>query len=255
MNRNETPSSSSGQSNSDESYLDLDDEKQTPKNEYTRSQLMELRHDDTHDDMLEKAKNMQIAERIIKKNAERKLAEAKNGGSPTKGAAGGPIEKEKKGIDNATFGPVINEKPKEPKEPNVDDFWSKATTTSSKRNAAADQNKNFALANPWDKSGYDDPTDFGFRTSSHSKAKVDHWLSGNEKTPTQFSQGYDDFSMESSPSKPSKPMMFPKELKRTDTSSVVSDVSVKSSARLQLLDKTAKLKETLSKLKKQNPKN
>lgn len=239
MNRNETTSSLSGHS---DEFSMVDVQKQTPKNEYTRSQLMDLRHDDTNEDMMEKAKNMKIAERIIKKNAERKLAEAKSGGGPVK------KENEKKEIVHAMCGPVSKE---EPKEPNVDDFWSKATITSSNRNAAAaDQNENFALANPWEQTGYDDRTDFS--SSRANNAKVGHWLnSGREKMPSQSSQCFDDFFNESNPS---NPMLISNEPKRTDTSSMVSDVSVKSAARLQLLDKTAKLKQTLSKLR-QNPKN
>lgn len=250
MNRNDASSTMSG--DSDESSLELDVHKQTPKNEYTRSQLMELRHDDVlNEDMSEKVKNMQIAERIIKKNAERKLAEAKTGGGgvPAKIGDGGPVKNGKKGMVHAMCGPVSKE---EPKEPNVDEFWSKATTAPRNRNAPELAIDNFELANPWDKSGYDDPTDFGFR-ANNSNAKVGHWLkTAHDKTPTQFSHCYDDFSMGSSPP---NPMPFSNDRKRADTSSVVSDVSVKSAARLQLLDKTAKLKQTLSKLKQQNPKN
>lgn len=245
MNRNETTSSLSGHS---DEFLTLDFQKQTPKNEYSRSQLLELRHDDTID-MIEKAKNMKIAERIIKKNAEMKLTNAKCGG----GAMGGPG---KKGLIHVKCGPPASKE--KPKEPNVDDFWSKATTTSSNRNAAAaaqndDSLFNFDLANPWDKSGFDDPTEFSFQAANN--AKVGSWLNtGRNEMPTQFSQCDDDFGNE--PSNQSNPMFFSNERKGlNETSSLVSDASSTSAVRSRLLDKTAKLKQTLSKLKKQNPNN
>lgn len=236
MNRIVTSATNSLSGHSDEFSM-LDFQKQTPKNEYTRSQLLEMRHDDTAD-MIEKAKNLKIAERIIRKNAEKKLAEAKSGG----GASG------KKGLVQAKCGPVAKAKPIEP---DVDEFWSKVTTTSSNRNSAAavDQNDDYELANPWDKSGFDEPTDFTFR----NKAKVDNWLEfnhGRHETPTQFSQCNDDFSNQSNP------MFFPSERNASnETASMVSNASAKSAYRTQLLDKTAKLKQTLANLKKQKPNN
>lgn len=249
MNRNETTASSLSDGHSDDGFSMTDYQKQKPRNEYTRSQLLELRHDDTND-AIEKAKNMKIAERIIKKNAEKKLAEAKCGGGD--GASG------KRGIVHANCGPAVKEKPKEP---NPDDFWSKVTT--SNRNAAGaagggDQNDevNFELENPWEQSAYDDPTNFGFRTKS--KGKVHDWLnSGGDKMPSQSSQ-YEDFLpiFPNETSNQSSSMTKRNECSNAlnDTSSLVSDVSTKSAVRAQLLDKTAKLKETLSKLKQQKSK-
>lgn len=229
MNRNETSSLSDGHS---DEFSMLDSQKQTPKNEYTRTQLMELRHNETTD-IIEKAKNMRISERILRNNAAKKLADPKCG--PAKGK-----------MITAKCGPVVRETPNEP---NVDDFWSKATT--SNRNAAAadqkdDSTLDFDLPNPWAKSGFDDPTDFSFG----SNVKVDNWLNaGRGEMPTQFSQ-CDDFSIE--PSNQSNPLLFSNERKLTETSSLVSDVSTKSALRSKLLDKTAKLKQTLSNLKQQN---
>lgn len=254
IERNEVISTSSV-----ESLFELDDPKPSPKNEYTRSQLLELRHNNTND-MSEKAKNMAIAARIIKKNAERKLAEANAGGAaaPAKGggdadAAGGVAKGghfatrcEIKGLIHAKCDPTSKE---EPKEPSVDDFWSKATTASSNRSPVTpDQSKNFALRNPWDKCGYEDLTEFDLH-----QQRVTRWLNAeNDKMPTQFTHDNPDFSMDSDISS-SMPAL--NERKRTDTSSLVSDVSTKSAARTQLLNKTAKLKETLSKLKQQKSNN
>lgn len=193
----------------------LDFQKQTPKNEYTREQLLELRHEETFD-MVEKAKNMKIAERIIQKNAAKRLTVPKDG--PNK---------------------IVAANQQKHKEPNADDFWSKATTSNQNAAATAANRKDnpadgYQLANPWAKSNLDDPTGFSFG------AKVGSWLRTGQDFPTQFSCG-DDIPIEPSI-----------ERKRSETSSLVSDMSSKSALRSKLLDKTAKLKQTLSNLKQQN---
>lgn len=186
-------------------------EPQISKNEYTRSQLLKLRHEGKVD-LIEKAKNLKIAERIIQKNAA-----AKNMAATTKG---GTTNENSKDLSNF-----------------ADEFWSKATTTE-----APPSNQNAANHNDDDdKFGF--VADFTFRSSN---AKVDNWLNaGRGEMPTQFSQ-CDDFNFNDSFSNSqtggfvaSKPI---------DTSSMVSDMSIKSS-RSKLLDKTAKLKETLNNLK------
>lgn len=218
--------SSSLSHHSDEFSMVDDFQKQMPKNEYTRAQLLELRHDQTLD-MVEKAKNMKIAERIIQKNAAKKLADPKTGPAKMAPAKIGIAAKDSQ------------------KEPNIDDFWSKATTST--RNAASQKDDDLAfefdLPNPWAKPNFDEPTDFTFSNN----AKVGNWLNaGRNEMPTQFSQS-DDFPIE-----PSNQSNKPDERKRTDTSSLVSDVSMNSTLRSKLLDKTAKLKQTLINLKQPN---
>lgn len=224
-------------SQSDEPAM-VDIQNQAAKAEYSRSELLGLRHDQTSD-LVEKAKNMKIAERIIQKNAaHKKVANA----NVSPAGAMGP----------ANVGATAKETSSN--EPNIDELPVKATTTPSNRNAANqnvdDPRIGFQLSDPWTKTGLDESTDFAF---DNANAKVDNWLSAAQHEMPTRHRHFDDFSSIKFTEVPSQSnCCLANERQRTDTSSLVSDMSSHTTLRSQLLSKTAKLKQSLSKLKQQN---
>lgn len=221
MNRKDSNSLSG---HSDYNLSMVDNQMQTQKTEYTRSQLIEfgqMSRDQTVD-MVEKAKNMKICDRIIRKNANNMV---------------------EKLVD-----PKVVPAPKDKKmEANFDDFWSMATTDNrnvgQKHQMLDDFSFDFEMGNRWPKSHSNYPSD----SSLNTNAKVDSWLKTGQDHATQYSQNVDIFNEPSTQSKTPT-----NEYKRTETASLVSDVSTTSDIRSKLLDKTAKLKQTLSNLKQQN---
>lgn len=210
--------------NSDE-YSILDFQKQSPKTEYSRSQLIELGNA-AHG-------HSKVA---INPMEEDQLARLKLARSKPRNVIDS-LTKKGNVIDSLTKKAVTIEA----KQNLNDNFWGTAKTTG--RNATPETfahkfDFEFDFQSAMAKAKMDDRFDLPFNTNS----KVDRWLSSGQD-PTEYATASAEFVAD--------PIQIPytksasNDFKFNEDSSFVTDVSAKSAMRSKLLDKTAKLKQNL----------
>lgn len=193
------------------SIEERDSKKLTPKKEYTRSQLLQL-GSVTHGQTLE---SYQTAQKLVDKEIMRK--------NPCLGLSSKASDLVQDKVETNESGGNFN-----------DDFWSKVTTTecTSYANYISPVNIDAQITQAGTK--LDDKYEVSFNT----KAKVDNWLKSGQ-TPAYNSYDYSNVAIGGTP------LSTKNEHINVENASVVS---TKSAIRSKLLEKTARVKETLQKL-------
>lgn len=190
-------------------YSMLDFSKQTPKKEYTRSQLIEFGKD-VHGQSFGTVENAKNLEKCSIFKLQRKQAL-------------NAIEKFNLTDECETDGA---------KESFNDDFWNRAPNDNGRETIGTDFSQ--------------DTLDFTLSNES----KVNRWLNTGQN-PSKYANANCDFIND--PTEISdQTSISPFEFKPSETSSVVTDVSATSARRSKLLEKTAKVKQTLRNLTAHN---